>query len=146
MSIDHRLIIISALLWAGMIAGISFLEAPVKFQAPSLTLSAGVDVGRHVFAAFEQCQWCLSLALVLAMPVIKPPTSSKVILVVILLLMIIQSVWLLPELNQKAADIIAHKPVSSSAHHWFFAIIELIKFILLISLACSSFHYLTPGE
>jgi hypothetical protein len=41
-------------IWAGMLSGRSFLEAPVKFTAPSITLAIGLDVGRHVFAVFNK--------------------------------------------------------------------------------------------
>jgi hypothetical protein len=33
------LLVASCFLWAGMILGISFLETPVKFTAPSVTLA-----------------------------------------------------------------------------------------------------------
>ena len=43
-----------AFVWFGMTAGISLLEAPVKFTAPSLTREVALDVGRVVFAMVEQ--------------------------------------------------------------------------------------------
>ena len=48
--------------WAGLVVGISFIEAPVKFTAPSLPLSVGLDVGRHVFAALNRAELLLALA------------------------------------------------------------------------------------
>lgn len=39
-------LVVVCLVWAGMVIGISFLEAPVKFMAPSLTRPVGLDVGR----------------------------------------------------------------------------------------------------
>lgn len=32
--------------WFGMIAAISFLEAPLKFQAPNITIPLGLEIGR----------------------------------------------------------------------------------------------------
>lgn len=42
--------------WTGMVLGISFLETPVKFTAPSVTLPIGLDVGLHVFGAFNKVE------------------------------------------------------------------------------------------
>ncbi len=36
-------------LWLGMVLAISFLEAPVKFRAPGVTLQIGLGIGRLVF-------------------------------------------------------------------------------------------------
>src|SRR3712207_8678966 len=44
-------------IWVGFLAAISFMEAPVKFTAPSLTLAVGLDVGRHVFAVLNKVEW-----------------------------------------------------------------------------------------
>jgi len=40
--------------WLGMILGISFLEAPLKFQAPNMTLVLGLGVGKLVFSALNK--------------------------------------------------------------------------------------------
>ncbi|BDA50237.1 hypothetical protein COCOBI_15-3660 [Coccomyxa sp. Obi] len=42
-----------AVLWAGFVLAISFLEAWVKFKAPFLSRHAAVDAGRHVFMALN---------------------------------------------------------------------------------------------
>ena len=60
---DLKLIPIICLLWAGMVAGISFLESWVKFRAPTLTKTIGVDVGRTVFKFFQYIQCFLIVAL-----------------------------------------------------------------------------------
>ncbi len=43
-------------IWFGFVSAISFMEAPVKFTAPSLTLAVGLDVGRHVFAVLNKVE------------------------------------------------------------------------------------------
>jgi hypothetical protein len=42
-----------ALVWAGMLIGISFLATPAKFLAPSLALPVALDVGRLTFGLFS---------------------------------------------------------------------------------------------
>ncbi|MFT4087805.1 MAG: hypothetical protein QM658_11780 [Gordonia sp. (in: high G+C Gram-positive bacteria)] len=41
-------------LWLGMVAAISFLEAPLKFQAPGITVPLGLGIGRLVFRALTR--------------------------------------------------------------------------------------------
>ncbi|MEM0967027.1 MAG: hypothetical protein AAGJ81_12845 [Verrucomicrobiota bacterium] len=40
--------------WLGLVIGISFLEAPLKFQAPGITLELGLGIGRLVFGALNK--------------------------------------------------------------------------------------------
>jgi hypothetical protein len=39
--------------WLGMVLAISFLEAPLKFRAPDVTLRIGLGIGRIVFRALN---------------------------------------------------------------------------------------------
>ena len=50
--------------WLGMVVAISFIEAPLKFRAPGVTLQIGLGIGRLVFRALNGCE--LLLAAVLA--------------------------------------------------------------------------------
>ena len=36
-------------IWTGMVLGISFLEAPLKFQAPNITTILGLGIGKIVY-------------------------------------------------------------------------------------------------
>ena len=40
-------------LWLGMVLAISFVEAPLKFRAPGVTLPIGLGIGRLVFRALN---------------------------------------------------------------------------------------------
>ena len=39
--------------WLGTVLGISFLEAPLKFRAPGVTLPIGLGIGRLVFDSIQ---------------------------------------------------------------------------------------------
>lgn len=43
--------------WFGMVVAISFLEAPIKFRAPGVTLAIGLGIGRKVFLASMRWNW-----------------------------------------------------------------------------------------
>jgi hypothetical protein len=41
------------MLWAGVLIGVSFLAAPAKFNAATLTLPVAMDVGRQEFGTLN---------------------------------------------------------------------------------------------
>lgn len=103
-----------AFLWAGLVLGIAFLEAPVKFTAPSLTREVGLDVGRHVFAAMNRVEWVLAaLGLGLAWAA-RPRRGLWAVLAVAAAALLLETAWLLPALNARAGVIIAGGTLASS--------------------------------
>ena len=46
-------VFVFTLLWIGFILAISFMETPLKFQAPSLTLPVALEIGYRVFHALN---------------------------------------------------------------------------------------------
>lgn len=46
-------------LWFGMVAAISLIEAPLKFQAPGITIPLGLGIGRLVFTALNTVESAL---------------------------------------------------------------------------------------
>ena len=46
--------------WLGMVLAISFLEAPLKFRAPGITIQLGLGIGRLVFRALNICEVALA--------------------------------------------------------------------------------------
>ncbi len=126
-------LIIISLLWAGMIAGISFLEAPVKFTAPSLTLPIGLDVGRHVFAAFNKVEIVFGTVLMIIVLTGKLPLTLKLPCFLVAVLLTLECFWLLPVLDKRALAIIAgQSPEGASPHTWY-VVFEAIKLISLIT-------------
>ena len=121
-------------MWAGMIAGISFLEAPLKFTAPSLTLPIGLDVGRHVFGAFNKVEIVLGTILMLIVFLGKSPWLLKLPCFLVVILLILETFWLLPVLDRRALIIIAgQSPEGPSPHTWY-VVFEGVKLISLITI------------
>ena len=58
--------------WLGMVVAISFLEAPLKFRAPGVTLPVGLGIGRLVFKALNVVEVVLLLVLSVACLVARP--------------------------------------------------------------------------
>ena len=66
----------AAFVWLGMVLAISFIETPLKFRAPGVTLQIGLGIGRLVFRALNACELALA-AVVVACFAITPPTTAS---------------------------------------------------------------------
>ena len=141
--------IIITILWSGMIAGISFLEAPVKFTAPSLTLPIGLDVGRHVFGAFNKVEIVFGTILMLLIFMKKSPLLLKLPCFLAVILLILETFWLLPVLDKRALIIIAgQSPEGASPHTWYivFEAIKLISLLIAGSLGIRTLINRAPSD
>ena len=52
--------------WLGMVLAISFLEAPLKFRAPGVTIPIGLGIGRLVFRALNSVEAVLAVVIAIA--------------------------------------------------------------------------------
>lgn len=130
-------LIAACLLWAGMVLGISFLEAPVKFTAPSLTLPVGLDVGRHVFAAFNRVEvgWAvltLALALLGSEALGRGPFA---LLGTAWAIVAVQTLWLLPALGARTDRIIAGETLPPSPLHVLYIGFDVSKLLVLLGVS-----------
>lgn len=64
--------------WLGMVLAISFLEAPLKFRAPNVTLQIGLGIGRLVFRALNTVEGCFALLMVAIMVAVPTPARIAV--------------------------------------------------------------------
>lgn len=120
------------LLWAGMIIGISCLEARIKFKAPGLSRIVGLEVGRIVFAAFHKVQWGI-----LFVAVLVAAFSSHLIFYIalpflLIILLGIQTLWLFPFLSKNAEIILAKEKYLQKTYYFWYNLLEMAKLLLLI--------------
>ena len=128
--------------WFGMTAGISLLEAPVKFTAPLLSRVAALDVGRVVFAALNKAEL---VALILLLVLVRTSGKARTLWAAIgalVLIVLVQSAWLLPELASRAQQIASGVEPPASYAHGTYAVLELGKLILLLAIG---FRSLVPS-
>jgi len=125
-------------IWFGLVGGISFLETPLKFKAPNITLPLGLGIGRVVFSALNKAEIVLAVLLLITFFFVRPVNRFALVSFgIIALLLILQTVWLLPALNARAAAVISESFASSSNTHVFYVAFEVIKFFLLFALGTS---------
>lgn len=118
--------------WFGLTAGISLLEAPVKFTAPTITREIALDVGRVVFLALNRVEM---VALILLLILIRISGWSRTLWAAwgpLTLIMIAQTAWLLPELGERSKQIVAGLDPGPSVAHATYAVLELLKLVLLL--------------
>lgn len=128
------LIAIIALIWAGMILGVS-LDSWAKFRAQSLTRPIGLDVGRTVFRYFHYVQNSLLIIVIILGFVAKLSIAGWTALSGIILILTTQYFWFYPQLNERTNIIIAGGNPPPSKIHAFYGIMEIVKFILLVFMA-----------
>ena len=122
--------------WIGFVSAISFMEAWLKFQAPGVTLSVGLNIGRLVFNALNKVEWVFAItALILVYAGGELIFKRTLILLIPILVLLLQTFWLLPALDHRALLQIGGTAVGSSKLHFYYVGGEVIKVISLILFA-----------
>lgn len=124
--------------WFGMTAGVSLLATPMRFAAPTITRPVALDVGRVVFGALNKAEL---IALVMLLIVVRTSGQARRLWAfagALALIVLAQSVWLLPELAERAQMVVAGIEPPPSIAHGAYSSLELIKLGLLAWLGFSS--------
>lgn len=132
----HELAIAVAFLWLGMVAAISFIEAPLKFRAPGITVPLGLGIGRLVFKALNACEVVLAVCLVLGSFAAAASEAARISVVVVVVVLVVQLLGVRPALARRTDAVLAapdavERP-ESRAHLWYVGF-ELVKLGALIA-------------
>ena len=123
------------MLWLGMVLAISFLEAPLKFRAPGITIPLGLGIGRLVFRALNTVEGVLALVLLTACLVSSPGTTGWILLLVTVAVLAVQVAVIRPPLTRRSNRILAGEDAPRSKVHYAYVALEIVKVALLIALA-----------
>lgn len=119
-----------AFVWLGMVLAISFLEAPLKFRAPGITVPLGVGIGRMVFRALNLVEGVL--ALVLLGCVLAGAGALLGYAVALCVVLALGALLLRPLMDRRVrAGTIAEGVPRHSMHLWYVAL-EVVKVLLLV--------------
>ncbi len=132
-----------AMIWLGMVLGISFLEAPVKFMAPSVTREIGLDIGRYVFGVFNKVECVFALVIAIMSIITRRKHLSLVPLGLAWLSLALQTTWLLPVLEARTEVIIQGQTPPPSVSHTIYVVLEVIK---AVSLTAYGFWMVLKGK
>jgi hypothetical protein len=134
--------------WLGMVSAISFLEAPLKFRAPGITVPLGLGIGRLVFRALNTVEFILALAVAASLVADRPDNGSAAVLWAAIGVLLIQVLGVRPRLTRRsdavlaggasgmvlseaAGVVLSDDAPRSRAHYWYVGL-EVVKVIALL--------------
>lgn len=125
-------------LWLGMLVAISFLEAPLKFQAPGITIPLGLGIGRLVFAALNMVEAVLliSYSLLAFFPAATRLTKGRMTTWLVLALVFIFKVAVVrPPLNARTDLVLQGAEPGQSIWHYVYIACDAATMVLLFVIA-----------
>ena len=122
----------AAFVWLGMVLAISFLEAPLKFRAPGVTLPLGLGIGRLVFRALNACEVLLAALLVVATMTGDLRPAAVAALGVVLACLAVQLIAIRPRLTRRSDAVLAGVEGPRSRAHLVYVGVEVVKVIALL--------------
>lgn len=117
--------------WLGMVLAISFLEAPLKFRAPNVTLQIGLGIGRLVFRALNTVEVILAIVILVTTIAGPPPASVAAALTVAFAALALQVGAVRPRLNRRSDKVLAGLDAPRSREHYVYVGLEAIKVLAL---------------
>jgi len=118
--------------WLGMVLAISFLEAPLKFRAPNVTLQIGLGIGRLVFRALNTVEGCFALLMVATMVAVPTPARIAVALSVAVAALAVQLIAVRPRLTRRSDEVLAGADGPRSRAHYAYIGLEAVKAVALL--------------
>lgn len=125
--------------WLGMVLAISFIEAPLKFRAPGITIPLGLGIGRLVFRALNAVEIVLATLVVLAVALDPPRPAALTALGVAVTVLAVQSLLVRPRLRRRSDAVLAAAVAppggmrERSHAHYAYAGLEVVKVAALLA-------------
>jgi hypothetical protein len=120
------------LLWAGVVIGVSFLAAPVKFMAPGLSLPTAMEIGQREFHGLNVVETGFALAVLALAAFARPGRTIWLGLGLAAIVVVIQGLWLLPVLDARAQMIIGGGTPPAAPWHALYIVAEVVKLLVLL--------------
>ena len=137
-SLAQHLLWFLPMLWLGMVLAISFLETPLKFRAPGVTLALGLGIGRLIFKALNIVECVLAVLLLISAAIVGASGATWGWLLGAAVVLVIQVAAVRPPLTRRSNRVLAGaEGPRSTAHYWYIGF-ELLKIVALIGLAIAA--------
>ncbi|QJX45450.1 hypothetical protein HMJ29_00265 [Hymenobacter taeanensis] len=144
-SVWWLVLVLVLFVWAGMVAAISFLEAPLKFTAPHITILLGVGIGHIVFHALNRLELIFLLAALLAARIVRAYWVIWVGLGLLAFVLLLQTLWLLPALDVRAAVLLAGHKAPPGQLHLLYIALDVVKLLGLLVTGSQAFQAATAA-
>lgn len=123
--------------WIGMVLAISFLEAPLKFRAPGVTLQIGLGIGRLVFRALNATETAFAAIVVVTLAISRPSAAVTAAFVIAIAALAVQLLAVRPKLTQRSDAVLAaipgQAPIGRSRVHYVYVALEAVKIVGLLT-------------
>ncbi len=129
------LAVAATFVWLGMVLAISFLEAPLKFRAPGITIQLGLGIGRLVFRALNICEVVLAAVALVAVVLGHASTGVVIALGLAVAALGAQVVGVRPALTRRSDAVLADAAVAESGRsraHVVYVGFEALKVVALV--------------
>lgn len=124
--------------WLGMVLAISFLEAPLKFRAPGVTIPIGLGIGRLVFRVLNAVEAAFAVVVIIAVVAGNASTNIDVLTACAAVVLAVQLTVVRPMLTRRSDQVLAGGDSESRSHaHLYYVAFEIAKVALLIALGIS---------
>ena len=132
MSAGSAIAVAITFVWLGMVLAISFLEAPLKFRAPNVTLQIGLGIGRLVFRALNTVEVAFALVIVAIVASGPTPVRIAVVFAVAIAALAIQLIAVRPRLTRRSDRVLAGAEGPRSHAHYAYVGLEAVKTVALL--------------
>jgi uncharacterized membrane protein len=126
---------IAVALWVGAMAGLDFIDAPLRFATPALTRNQAVALGQAVFARFNRIEVACGIVALAAAVGARSARWTVAVTAMMLALVAAQTFYLTPEITRLAAglDFVNRTPgdpryAAIRSLHGTYAVMELVIF------------------
>lgn len=116
-----------------MVLAISFLEAPLKFRAPGVTLPLGLGIGRLVFRALNACEAVLAVVVIAGLLVGHAGAGAAVAAGVAVVMLAVQVLLVRPALTRRSDQVLAGAEGPRSHAHLVYVGLEVVKVGALVA-------------
>jgi hypothetical protein len=120
--------------WLGMVLAISFLEAPLKFRAPGVSVQVGLGIGRIVFRALNLAEIGWAIVIGVCLLIDSPSTSIVVTALIAFAILLAQLGIVRPRLSRRSDRILTGGDAPRSHAHYVYIALETIKVVVLVVL------------
>jgi hypothetical protein len=121
----------SHVLLARHVLAVSFLEAPLKFRAPGVTLPIGLGIGRLVFRALNRAEAYLAAGILIGLAMGNSPVGVIVASAIVIVVLAAQMLVVRPRLARRSDAVLAGQIAPRSRAHYAYAALEVVKVIAL---------------
>jgi hypothetical protein len=118
--------------WLGMVLAISFLEAPLKFRAPEVTLQIGLGIGRLVFRALNTVEVGFALVIIAIAAAGPMPVRVTAAYSVAIAALAVQLIAVRPRLTRRSDKVLAGLDAPRSGGHYVYVGLEVVKAVALV--------------